>query len=278
VVFVDATGATAGQNGSLSHPYQTPNAAVLAVAAAGWNDAIIKIAPGSYATPIAVTGAPLLQSLIFAGWANMWPGTMLADMPGLDADISIDEGIAVHFSQLHLSGTTISSTTPLTDDLEVAFTDCFLGANLSAHIIDVSFLHTNIEANITAATLAAVATDGFSWSSIVNNAVVITPADYPRQFLDTGAEELHAVTLGTTGLAIGASATIPQPFIGVRPGEFAIACMALPVAADYTISFSHTDDDLVYFRLRNDSRVSTNFAEACTIVVFHAGMPLHPPR
>jgi len=251
---------------------------VAAVAAAGWNDAIIKIAPGNYLTGIAVTGAPSLTSLIFAGWANMWPAKMLADMPGLNGNISIDEGIAVHFSQLHIGAPDISSTTPLTDDLEVTFTDCFVGSYVSAHNIDVSFLHTEMQGDIAAAVNATVATDGFSWSSIVNNAVVITPADYLRQFLDTGAEELHAVTLGTTGLAIGASVTIPQPFIGVRPGEFAIACMALPVAADYTISFSHTDDDLVYFRLRNDSRVSTDFAEACTIVVFHAGMPLHPPR
>lgn len=275
VLFVDAAHPAAGANGSLNHPFLTVQAAVDQVLTNAWVDAVIMVAPGIYLDPINIGPSAVLQQLNIQGWANAWPVTLPNDLPNLGGLISIASGIQVNFSQV-FHGAAINSTPVLTADLNVSFTNCQLrNGSMQGNNIDCSFLQTAFTAWFINGTAVDAAFDGFSWSSLVRNNVVITPGTYARTFYDTGAD-YDVGTISATGLAIGSSTTVSVVYPNARPNEYAIASMDLVVAADYTVTYSHSDTGLIFFRLRNDSRASTNFAEPAHFVVFHAAMATIP--
>lgn len=271
VLFVDAAHPAAGANGSLNHPFLTLQAAVDQIITNGWVNAVILVAPGIYLDPVNIGPSGVLQQLNIGGWANVWPVTLPNDLPNLGGVISIASGIQVNFSQVFL-GAAVNSTPVLTADLHVSFTNCSLhNGSMQADDIDCSFLQSSFAAWFVNGTTVSAKFDGFSWSSLVRNSIVITPDTYTRTFFDTGAD-YDVGTISAQGLAIGTSTTVSVPYPNARPNEYAIASMDLVVAPDYTVTYSHSDDGLLYFRLRNDSRVSTNFAEPAHFVVFHADM------
>lgn len=277
VFFVDSQGATGGNDGSLHHPFQTAQAAVDSAIATGYSSVVLMMAPGEYTDPLDILGG-ILSHVTISGWADVWPNELPTDIPGFTAgaNISIAQGVNVAFTRLHLASTSIASRT-VGESLFVSFSNCLVHSDLHGADIVASFLQTDMAGDILSTTAnCLVQTDGFSWSCMRTNGITIAPNDYARLFYDTGADWNHA-SIAANGLAIGASVTVPYVYPGARQGEFAmISMMADPVPSDFTATFSHTAADVVYFRLRNDSRVSTNFNEPCRVTVFHSPMAPAP--
>jgi hypothetical protein len=285
VLFVDALiGAlTPTKDGSIGAPFATVQQAVdwtVAHPALG-GDPIVMIAPGTYVDPIAIPIA--CAGIILQGWANVDAVNAPTDVPNLAGNIIITGGVGdptpVHFANLFLGGTTIASNNTATIDLLVDFRNCFIAVTtIEAFNIDITLNQTDCAAAIaaTGAGDVGLTSDGYSWANIVRNAITITPSSYFRRFSDTGADQLN-VTFSGTGIAIGATAVCPVVYGGARVGEFAIAAVGgITPATDFYLTFHHCEADLVVFMLTNVSRVSTNFAEAGSVAIFHAGMASPP--
>jgi hypothetical protein len=144
---------------------------------------------------------------------------------------------------------------------------------MSGAIVNVAAVHTQFdpEATIGANTHANIVCDGFSWGTLANLAITDANPPYGRTFLDIGADT-YGGTLTASGLAIGTSVILDIPMPGVRAGEYAICTLLPTVADDFEVIFHNTITNVVRLRLRNLSRVSTDFAEPCEIVCFHNTM------
>jgi hypothetical protein len=163
--------------------------------------------------------------------------------------------------------------------LLVDFRNSFIAVtSIDALNIDITLMASDCLADIigTGVGTVTLTSDGYSWANIVRNDITITPADYPRRFSDTGADQLNA-TFSATGLAIGATVVCSVVYGGARPGDFAIAAVGgITPATDFYLTFHHCEADLAVFMLTNVSRASTDFADAGSVVVFHADMAIRP--
>jgi hypothetical protein len=112
----------------------------------------------------------------------------------------------------------------------------------------------------------------FSTAAVSSPAVIATArgASVPGRWIGftTVSSTVFNGTLTVNGLAIGSTATLGVAIPSAVAGDFAIANFAGSVD-DFSVTFFRCSPGQVDFRLRNDSRVSTNFAQACTILLFH---------
>jgi hypothetical protein len=276
VVFVDGVNGSTGGTGTLTRPVLDVQAAISLVIAKTWNDAIIMVAPGQYAG-FDVGPSTTLTHLVISGWVNVWPLTLPNDLPRIGNSgepISIFPGIAVDFSKLFIGGDINASDIP-TVDLTVSMSNCFVGSlALFGNNVRLSLVQTNFidDFNIVGETTLAIECDGFSWARLVESGSLILPTNYTREFYDHGVDYLDG-TIGVNGLPMGDTATTAFAYVGARPNEYAIPTLTgFPVATDFTLTFDHTDTDEVYFRIRNDSRVSTDFAEPVRVALFRSDM------
>lgn len=287
VLFVDAAigAVTTTKTGTIGAPFATVQEAVdwtVAHPALG-GDPIVMIAPGTYAGAIAIPIA--CAGITLQGWCNADAVNAPTDVPTLSGNIIITGAVGdptpVHFANVFLSGTTIASNNTATIDLLVTFRNAFIATtSIDALNITITLTQCDCLANIIATGVGTVdlTSDGYSWANIVRNDITITPADYPRRFSDTGADQAN-VTFSATGIAIGTAAVCPVVYAGARVGDFAMALVGgvgAP-ATDFFLTFHHCEADLVVFLLFNVSRVSTNFADAGAVAVFHASMASPPP-
>lgn len=285
VLFVDALigAVTTTKTGAIGAPFATVQQAVdwtVAHPALG-GDPIVMIAPGTYADAIAIPIA--CAGITLQGWSNGDAVSAPTDVPNLAGNIIITGGVGdptpVHFANVFLGGTTIASNNTATIDLLVDFRNCFIAVtSIDALNIDITLTHSDCVANIVATGIGDVAltSDGYSWANIVRNAITITPSSYFVRYSDTGADQAN-VTFSATGVAIGTAAACPVVYAGARVGDFAMAAVGgITPATDFFLAFHHCEADLVVFMLFNASRVSTNFADAGSVAVFHAAMASPP--
>ena len=276
VLFVDAgnfpiPGTLA--NGSIALPYENIGNALLRVVAEGWNSVILQVAPGTYSDDINVPGISLVD-LYINGWATLNPNFMAQDLPDIDGTITVAADMNVHFNNVFLSGPMIQSTNPANVDLSLSFSHCLVTNQIQGDEVFLELDHTELLDNVTGTTDVALNTDGYSWSNIVRQEIVITPATYARNFRDTGADtNTHSLT--ENGIAIGTAADVTWSYPGARPGEFAIISLDSP-AVDFFVTFHYTDTDEVHFMLYNLSRVSTDFNESASVCVLHSDMAALP--
>lgn len=276
VMFVDAAHPAAGANGTLSHPFLTIQAAVDQIITNLWNDAVIMVAPGVYPAPVTIPSLAL-SYLAITGWTIMWPLLMPGDLPLLTGAFTVNPSTTLVFSKLGLNGTQIAPPTIATDDLHVAFSNCRVFNVLHGNNIFASFLQTDMKGAITGVTSTALQMDGFTWSTITNNAIAIDPPVFSVEYYDHGADTGPG-RLDVSDMSVGATLPVMVPYFPANPNDFAIPSLDLPAATDFTLTFSHCDFGEVWFRLTNDSRASGDFADTFTIAVFHANMALVPPR
>jgi hypothetical protein len=282
VLFVDAANYTlppSSQNGTLSNPFENIGNALLLALSNLWNSVIIMVAPGIYSDDLTIPGVSL-SSVVISGWTNVDPNLMATDTPSISGDtITVAEDTILQFANCNVSVNNITSTDSHAVDLSVSFCNCFVDlAVIAGDELLVSLENTILTGDVSLAgnTSTQLTTDGFSWSSIVSNGVVVNPDDYSRRFRDTGADT-YGSSLTATGLAIGGTVLVDCDYPGVRPGEYAIGtALEDPSPADFSFSFHHTTEDHVFFALTNISRVSTNFNEAIRIAVLHESMAQVP--
>jgi hypothetical protein len=277
VLFVDAGNfpipATLA-DGTLALPYENIGNALLRVVAEGWNSVILQVAPGTYSDDINVPGISLVD-LYINGWALHDPNFMAQDLPDIDGTITVAADTNVHFNNVFLSGPMIQSTNPVNVDLSLSFSHCLVTNQIQGDEVLLYLDHTVLLDNVTGTTDVSIKTDGYSWSCIVDQTIVIAPATYARSYFDTGADtNTHSLT--QAGIAIGTAADVTWSYPGARPGEYAIITFDAPVATDFMCVFHYTDNDEVHFMLYNLSRVSTDFNESAHVCVFHSNMSALP--
>jgi hypothetical protein len=282
VMFVDVTGATGGENGTLNHPFRSVPAALAAIDSLSWLTAVIMVAPGSYPDAIVIGGlGSSLQQLVISGWANVWPITLPNDLPNLGGDITVFPNVVVHFGKLFLGTGEINSSDVLTIDLIISMSQCQCHRFIEANNLVVSCIQTDFsttDSHLIGHTATILQCDGFSWASLVRGAIGIGPAGYTRRFYDTGADINHGMIVTDGPLASHASVTLPFGYIGVRENEYAIPTVVGPtLLQSCTVTFSHTTADTVHFRLRNDNPLATppaSFTVPLQVAVFHSNMSI----
>jgi hypothetical protein len=115
--------------------------------------------------------------------------------------------------------------------------------------------------------------DKFSMAAVSSPAVIATQrgASAPGRWVGftSPSASIFSGTLAVNGLAIGSTATLAIAVPSAVAADFAIPNMS-GNADDYSVTFHRIFPGSVEFRLRNDSRASTNFDEDITFLLFHA--------
>jgi hypothetical protein len=113
--------------------------------------------------------------------------------------------------------------------------------------------------------------DKFSTAAVSAPSVIATQrgAGSPGRWkLFTGTSgTVYAGNLTVAGLPIGSTATLNVAIASADSGDFAIADMT-GNTDDFSVTFFRCFPGNVQFRLRNDSRASTNFDEDISILLF----------
>jgi hypothetical protein len=283
VVFVDAGAVALGANGSLSHPWQTINAAIADVLARDWNSAVIMIAPGTYAENVVVPDDATLTDLVFQAWnLGMMPSWGPEDLPILSGSFTITGSVAqtveTSFAGLHLAGDISSGGVSGDFQLVVAFDRCRIDGDILGTSVDVSMRECDVRSPTINGQLAdlQIHVDSTSWRALIDNAVALTPDTYTREFYGVGCDIWDEV-IDVQGVAIGAFTMLTFDIATARESEYCIATKTTVgggVEAEYSLTFSHTDLGHAYFQLLNISRASTNFNDEMQLVIFHNGMAM----
>lgn len=280
VLFVDEANAPAsGRVGSILAPFATIQEAINQAAANVWDDAVILIAPEIYSDDLTIPHG-VFQTLVVRGWSEQFPGIEQPNMPGLTGTITITgaafSSTNVQFVNVAVLGNIVSGD-PATNNVSVAFINSRIAGTVNGFQTQVYLLDSYVTGDLLAQDPAGltITTDGVSWAKLCQSGTVLS-ADYTRTFLDTGAE-VASGSLVANGVAIGDRAIVQFPFPGVRHAEYAICTLtAADSATEFNVTFRSTSTDVVFFLLENFSRVSTNFDEACDVLVLHSAMPRAP--
>jgi hypothetical protein len=269
--FVDAThGSDVTGNGTLSHPYATIQAAITAVELTTLTNAVIQIAPGDYIAGHVVAASVTLVNLTFSGW-NTTETAFIGGQPTIGGLVVIEPGVSVHFCNVELAAN-LRPPNDTRDGLLATFDGCNVSGPVTAGTLVILATRTRFFQTLRGDIATNIALDGFTWAALVAAAVVILPADYTRQFLDTGAD-VATDTLVANGVPVLTAVDIYTDHPRTRPGEFAICTLTSPdTAADFTVTFAYTVDDAVHWTLFNISRNPGDFSEAMKSVVFHGAM------
>ena len=282
VVFVDAGAVALGANGSLSHPWLTINAAIADVLARDWNSAIIMIAPGTYAENVVVPDDAILTDLVFQAWnLGMTASWGAEDLPILSGSFTITGSVAgtveTAFAGLHLAGNISSGGVGGQFQLVVSFDRCRIDGTILGNDVDVSMRECDTRgASIDGNAVLQIHVDSTSWRGLIDNAVSLLPVTYTREFYGVGCDIWDEV-IDVQGVVIGTFSLLAFNIATARPTEYCIATKTTiggGVEAEYSLTFSHTDDGLAYFQLLNISRASTNFNDEMQLVIFHQGMAM----
>ncbi len=281
VIFVDAARSAIGMTGALNHPFQTIQQAVTYAEGTGWADAIIMVAPGTYAGAITLSGVPPLQTLMIQGWQLNGPTQMPAVWTRITGTITSHPSVELFLSDLHYTGATLQSPNPANDDLTLRMTNVLASTTMLGNSINLSLIQTYVLGAITG-TSVVLYSDGMSWTNLIENAVVITPATYTRTFYDTGAD-VTAGNLTTIDLDPGDKVTLGINYPGARPNEYGICSPDLdvpgPQRIDYTVTFAYSAIDTLFFHLRNDGAAIASFDIPCMFLCLHSKMAevVQPP-
>jgi hypothetical protein len=274
VLFVDSGVGGAGASGAINQPYPTIAQAIAEAVASSAEQVIVKIAPGTYTEAIVIPTS-LLTAISFDGWTSAEP--RYADLPVLTGGMTVQPTASpptspdVYLSNLVMTGTLTG--TPTTD-LQVHMHNVRFGGIIGGALLNLYAVNSNIAGDVGGSDDTFLWLDGYSWGQLIFNGANMAPA--AKQFFDHGCDVCPS-SLNVTGLAIGASQDVQFPHPETLDNEWAIVTKTGVAQTDYQLVFSHTTTAAVHCILTNLSRVSTNFSDDVSTLVFHGTMPGFAP-
>ncbi len=272
VLFVDAVnspGLTA--NGTLAAPYATIQQAINHAVALGWTEVQVQLAFATYADAVAIPATLFSTSIV--GWNPVGP-TAADPVPIIGGDITLTTGGGLS-NGIHLANCWVTAanihTSNRGEDMFVSLVRTICAATITAENLEIEQSDSNVTGDVTGQSSLIARFDGPSWAASVNAGNLYSPAGYTRTFADTGAN-VAFFDLTANGVAIGTTVFVAVAEADTRAGDFAVLQKVAPVAVDYLAGFDHTAAGQLFFWLTNLSRASTNFAEPCSVLIFHQTM------
>jgi hypothetical protein len=274
VLFVDSGVGGVGASGAINQPYPTIAQAIAEAVASSAEQAVIKIAPGTYTEAIVIPTS-LLTAISFDGWTSAEPSYI--DLPVLTGGITVHPTASpptspdIYLSNLCITGTVTG--TPTTD-LQLHLHNVRFAGTIGGALLNLFATVSNIAGVVGGSNDTYLWLDGYTWGRLIYNSATLAPA--AKQFFDHGCDVAPSA-LSVTGLAIGASQDVQFPHPGTLDNEWAIVTKTGVAATDYQLVFSHTTTAAVHCIITNLSRASTNFTDAVSTLVFHGTMPGFAP-
>jgi hypothetical protein len=276
VLFVDAGASATGATGSLSHPFLTINAAILAAAALAVDSIIIKIAPGDYAE-LVVVGTSDLLCVSFDGWTSAGPEAPNTNLPVLSGGMVIFPATGgpatpdIFISNAYCTGTIGGY---MSSDIQIHMHNAHSIGSIEGATLNLYATVSNIAGIVGGSDDTNLYIDGYTWGRLVANNTSLAPAT--KFFYDHGCD-MASSALNVTGLAIGSSQEVAFPHPITRNNEFAIITKIGTAQTDYTLTFSHTETAAVHAIITNLSRMVGDFSDPVSTLVFHREIPSLPP-
>jgi hypothetical protein len=269
-LFVDAMNWSATADGSLMKPFQTLQQAINYAVAQTWTAVELLIAPATYAATVAV---PADLIVVFQGWddTQIGPGTILG------GDITVVGGVGsngyIGFSNVLITAANIWTVDPLTQDMFVAFRNCYNSADVAGFNLTLEYKQSTQGGNVSPNGSCAFRWDGPSWAYTLQVAPdLATGRATTHSYFDAGHDTWRTNVDYAGPLAVGETAFVDVAFPPnwLQLFDRVQVQFANPMTVDCLIGVHGVKAaGVVTCWLTNISRVSGIFGEECLILVHH---------
>jgi hypothetical protein len=258
-------------DGSLSKPFADIPTAIAAAVTAGLVIVQLQLAAGTYSEAVAV---PEGLSVSFCAWDFSDQNQVV-----LGGDITATAAVGqanLAFFNVFVTAANITTAVPASQDMVCLFEGCFEAANISGRNLTLQFHQTTLAGAVSADGSCTIIWDGHSWSYWLQLATSLPPGAV-FYFRDAG-HDTYATSVTVNGVTVGSVAFVPValPTL-VGQGDRVDIQVTDPAVQDFICGIHGVGTaGTVTVWLRNLSRVSQNFNEACLFLIHHELMVAEP--